>query len=160
MFCFNFCSLVNRKFSSSAVASRLSKVFTVRYDSSLDVVDIQAASNVVVLYLVSKVLDFYQQIINFTLLDRGWYRQWHGRTVKKDDPVICSIQQEQEAKVDLALHQVWVDGAVFPRVPTEDSSRDVTHNHSNLQRRPACSDHPTVTNSFPPSQPVQVSEGL
>ena len=53
------------------MASRLSKVFTVKYDSSLDVVDIQAASNVVVLYLVSKVLDFYQQIINFTLLDRG-----------------------------------------------------------------------------------------
>ena len=43
------------------MASRLSKVFTVRYDSSLDMVDIQAASNVVVLYLV-RAFDINQPI--------------------------------------------------------------------------------------------------
>ena len=47
-----FSSLVHRKFSSSDVASKLSKVLTVRYDSSLDIVDIQPASNVLVFYLV------------------------------------------------------------------------------------------------------------
>ena len=47
-----FYSLVHTKFSSSDVVSRLSKVLTVRYDSSLDIVDIQPASNVLVFYLV------------------------------------------------------------------------------------------------------------
>ena len=47
------------------MASRLSKVFTVRYDNNLDAVDIQAASNVVVLYLVSKLLDFNQQTLSY-----------------------------------------------------------------------------------------------
>jgi len=43
--------LVNRKWSSSALAAGLAKVFTLRYDTNLDVVDFQPASNVLVLYL-------------------------------------------------------------------------------------------------------------